>query len=135
MLKIIERIERCVVFVLVFLLLIAVVLGTFELGRVLLIEIATAPRFLVEVNRLFESFALFLVIVIGLELLKSIKSYLEQGSINPSFVIEVAIIALGNKLITLDLKHVAPELLMGMAAIFFGLAATYFVLKKSGGRQ
>jgi uncharacterized membrane protein (DUF373 family) len=134
MLKIIERIERGVVFVLVFFLLIAVVLGTCELGRVFLIEILAAPRFLMEVNRLFDFFALFLVIVIGLELLKSIKSYLEQGSINPSFVIEVAIIALGNKLITLDLKHADPNLLIGMAAIFFGLAATYFVLKKSSGR-
>jgi uncharacterized membrane protein (DUF373 family) len=73
--------------------------------------------------------------VIGLELLKSIKSYLEHGSINPAFVIEVAIIALGNKLITLNLKHTAPELLIGMAALLFGLSATYFVLKKSGNRD
>ncbi|MGJ0484238.1 MAG: phosphate-starvation-inducible PsiE family protein [Methylomicrobium sp.] len=132
MLNIIEKIERGVVYLLVILLLMSVVLGTVELGRVLIVGIMKAPRFLVDVNTLFESFALFLVIVVGLELLKSIKSYLLQGSINPSFVIEVAIIALGNKLITLDLKLIHPELLIGMAAIFFGLAATYFVLKKSG---
>jgi uncharacterized membrane protein (DUF373 family) len=132
MLNIIEKIERGVVFVLVILLLVSVVLGTIELGRVLIMEIITAPRFLVDVNALFESFALFLVIVVGLELLKSIKSYLLQGSINPSFVIEVAIIALGNKLITLNLKETHPNLLIGMAAILLGLSATYFVLKKSG---
>jgi uncharacterized membrane protein (DUF373 family) len=131
MLKIIERIEQCVVYTLVFLLLISVVLGTIELGRVILYEIVTAPRFLVEVNKLFESFALFLVIVVGLELLKSIKSYLVRGSINPAFVIEVAIIALGNKLITLDLKHTDYKLLIGMSAILFGLSVTYFVLKKA----
>jgi uncharacterized membrane protein (DUF373 family) len=130
MLNLIERIERGVVFVLVILLLIAVVLGTIELGRVLLTKIIAAPRFLVDVNTLFESFALFLVIVVGLELLKSIKSYLVQGSINPSFVIEVAIITLGNKLITLDFKAAHPELLIGMAGILLALAATYFVLKK-----
>lgn len=97
MLNLIERIERGVVFILVILLLLSVILGTVELERVLLTKIIAAPRFLVDVNTLFESFALFLVIVVGLELLKSIKSYLVQGSINPSFVIEVAIIALGNK--------------------------------------
>jgi uncharacterized membrane protein (DUF373 family) len=135
MLNLIERIERGVVFVLVILLLIAVVLGTIELGRVLLTKIIAAPRFLVDVNTLFDSFALFLVIVVGLELLKSIKSYLVQGSINPSFVIEVAIITLGNKLITLDFKEAHPELLMGMAGILLALAATYFVLKKFNKRE
>jgi hypothetical protein len=64
MLNLIERIERGVVFVLVILLLIAVVLGTIELGRVLLTKIIAAPRFLVDVNTLFDSFALFLVIVV-----------------------------------------------------------------------
>jgi len=135
MLKLIEKIERGVVFVLVILLLLSVILGTVELGREILTKIIAAPRFLVDVNTLFESFALFLVIVVGLELLKSIKSYLLQGSINPSFVIEVAIIALGNKLITLNFKEVHPELLTGMAWILLGLAATYCVLKKSNKRE
>ena len=134
MLKMIEHVERYVVYALVILLLISVTLGTIELSRVILRGIINAPWLLVEVNTLFESFALFLVIVIGLELLKSIKSYLVNGSINPAFVIEVAIIALGNKLITLDLKHTPPELLVGMAAILLGLSATYFVLKKLGDR-
>jgi uncharacterized membrane protein (DUF373 family) len=58
-----------------------------------------------------------------------------QGSINPSFVIEVAIITLGNKLITLDFKEAHPELLMGMAGILLALAATYFVLKKFNKRE
>lgn len=130
MLNLIERIERCVVYTLVFLLLISVVLGTIGLSVVILKGINTAPLFLLDVNTLFEYFALFLVIVVGLELLKSIKSYLICGSINPAFVIEVAIIALGNKLITLDLKHIASELLIGIAAILLGLSITYFVLKK-----
>lgn len=131
MLSIIERVEKYIVYTLVFMLLISVVLGTIELGRVILDGIIASPLFLVKVHTLFESFALFLVIVIGLELLKSIKSYLVYGSINPAFVIEVAIIALSNKLITVDLKESPPEFLWGMAAILLGLSATYFVLKKA----
>ncbi len=131
MLSIIERIEKYIVYILVFMLLMSVVLGTIELGRVILDGIIAAPLFLVKIHTLFESFALFLVIVIGLELLKSIKSYLVHGSINPAFVIEVAIIALGNKLITVDLKSSPPEFLWGMAAILIGLSVTYFILKKT----
>jgi hypothetical protein len=51
--------------------------------------------------------------------------------INFSFVIEVAIIALGNNIDNAELRR-RPDLLIGMTAILFGLSATYFVLKKSG---
>jgi uncharacterized membrane protein (DUF373 family) len=131
MLRAIEKVERYIVYVLVFMLLVSVVLGTLELSRVLIKNILDSPFFLVDINRLFESFSLFLILVIGLELLKSIKSYLSLGSINPAFVVEVAIIALGNKLITLDLKQAEPGLLVGLGAILLGLSATYLVLKKT----
>ncbi|HYE36138.1 phosphate-starvation-inducible PsiE family protein [Methylocaldum sp.] len=131
MLKAIDKIERYIVYLLVFLLLVSVILGTLELSRILIKNILDSPFFLVDINRLFESFGLFLILVIGLELLKSIKSYLVLGSINPAFVVEVAIIALGNKLITLDIKHVEPGLLIGIGAILLGLSATYLVLKRA----
>ncbi|MBP1150312.1 phosphate-starvation-inducible PsiE family protein [Methylocaldum sp. 14B] len=132
-LRTIDSAEKYIVYVLVFLLLISVILGTLELSRVVIKNIIESSFFLVDINRLFESFSLFLILVIGLELLKSIKSYLVQGSINPAFVVEVAIIALGNKLITLDLKHAEPGLLIGIGAILLGLSATYLVLKKAFG--
>jgi uncharacterized membrane protein (DUF373 family) len=131
MLKTIDKAEKYIVYVLVFLLLMSVILGTLELSRIIIKNIIDSSFFLVDINRLFESFSLFLILVIGLELLKSIKSYLVQGSINPAFVVEVAIIALGNKLITLDLKHTEPGLLVGIGAILLGLSATYLVLKKA----
>jgi uncharacterized membrane protein (DUF373 family) len=128
-LKIIEKLENLIVYSLVILLLASLVLGTVNLGRVVLEGIFEPPIFLVESDTLFQSFGLFLIIVIGLELLKSIKSYLLFGAINPAFVIEVAIIALGNKLITLDMTHVAPGVLTGIGIVLIGLSALYLVLK------
>lgn len=130
-LKTIDRVERYVVYILVWMLLVSVVLGALELSRILLRNILDARFFLVDINRLFESFSFFLILVIGLELLKSIKSYLVQGSINPAFVVEVAIIALGNKLITLDIKLVEPGLLIGVGIMLLGLSAIYLALKKA----
>jgi uncharacterized membrane protein (DUF373 family) len=128
-LKIIEKLENLIVYSLVTLLLASLILGTVNLGRVVLKGIFESPIFLVESETLFQSFGLFLIIVIGLELLKSIKSYLLFGAINPAFVIEVAIIALGNKIITLDMTHVAPGVLTGIGLILIGLSALYLVLK------
>jgi uncharacterized membrane protein (DUF373 family) len=110
-------------------LLVSVVLGTLELSRILLKNILDARFFLVDIDRLFESFSFFLILIIGLELLKSMKSYLVQGSINPAFVVEVAIIALGNKLITMNLKLAEPGVLIGVGIMLMGLSVTYLALK------
>jgi uncharacterized membrane protein (DUF373 family) len=131
MLKMIEQGEKLIVYFLVFLLLASLLLGTLELSRVVLKGIINSPVLLIESDTLSKSFGLFLVIVIGLELLKSIKSYLVLGMINPMFVLEVAIIALGNKLITMDITHVAPGILVGIGVILLGLSALYFTLKKT----
>ncbi len=90
-----------------------------------------SPVFLITSDVLFQSFGMFLVIVIGLELLKSIKSYLVYGTINPAFVVEVAIIALGNKLITIDITHLEPGILVGIGVILLGLSVLYLILKKT----
>lgn len=131
MLKTVERIEKYIVCVLLIMLLLSVIMGTFELSRILIVELIEPPYFLIDINRLFETFGLFLVILIGLELMKSVKTFLVSGAVKPDVVVEVAIIAIGNKLITLDIKHVAPEILPGLAATLLGLAALYFVLKKT----
>src|SRR5258706_10886642 len=91
---------------------------------------STGSSFRVDIPRLFEMFSLFLIVLVGLELLRSVKSYLAQGEIKGEIVIEAAIIAIGNKLITLDIKLATAGELLGLAAILVGLAALYFVLKK-----
>jgi uncharacterized membrane protein (DUF373 family) len=110
------------------LLLASLILGIINLVRVVLKGIFESPVLLVESDTLFPSFGLFRIIVIGLELLKSIKSYLLCGAIDSAFVIGVAIIAPGNKL-TFDTTHVTPGVLVGIGIILMGLSALSFVLK------
>ena len=130
MLKTVDKIESVIVFVLVVLLLATIIMGVLELASVVIQEIIDPPYFRIEIPRLFEMFSLFLIVLVGLELLRSVKSYLAHGQIKGEIVIEAAIIAIGNKLITLDIKVVTPGELLGLAAILVGLAALYFVLKK-----
>ncbi len=138
MLNIVNAIERLVVRVLIVLLLLGILLGTVELARVLLTELILPPYFLIDVHTLFDGFGLFLVILIGIELLKSMTVYLSQDHLQAELVVEVAVIALCNKIITLDLKTVPGLSLVGIAALLGGLAATHIVLRPAsaarGGR-
>jgi uncharacterized membrane protein (DUF373 family) len=135
MLKIVDSIERIIVRVLIILLLAGIVLGTIELARVLVLEVFAPPFLLLDISRLFEGFGLVLVILIGMELLKSMKMFLAEDKIKPELFVEVALIALCNKVITLDAKHTGGDVLLGVAALFVGLAAVYFVLRFHAARD
>lgn len=130
MIKIVSWVEGIVIRALIWLMLLAVTLGTFELGRVLVTSILSPPFLLLDISTLFDAFGLFLVILIGLELLKSMQFFLAEKRIKPGMVIEVAIIAVCNKVITLDLKHTGADMLLGMAALLVGLSAGYFILQR-----
>jgi len=129
MLKIVDSIEKIIIRVLIILLLLAIILGTIELARVLILEIFAPPFLLLDIPKLFEGFGLVLVILIGMELLKSMKMFLAEDKIKPELFVEVALIALCNKVITLDAKHTGGDVLLGIAVLLIGLAAVYFVLR------
>ncbi len=114
---------------LIILLLLAMVLGTIELGRVMILEIFAPPFLLLDISKIFEGFGLALIILIGLELLKILKMFLTEDKIRPEMVVEVAVIALCNKIITLDTKHTSGDVLLGIAAILIGLSIGYFVFR------
>jgi len=129
MLHLVEQIEKLIIRALIILLLVAMVLGTFELGRVLIVEIIEPPFLQLDISKVFESFGLALIILIGLELLKILKMFLTEDKIRPEMVVEVAVIALCNKIITLDTKHTSGDVLLGIAAILVGLSICYFVFR------
>ena len=130
MLKLIEKAETLVVYVLIVMLLVAVVFGTIDLGWLLVQTVLEPPFLLIDPAVLFESFGMFLVILIGLELLRLLKMHLSHHTLRPELVIEVAIIALCNKVVTLDIKQAEIETLLGLAGLLLALAAGYYVFAK-----
>ncbi len=129
MLHIVETIEKLIVRALVILLLLAMVLGTVELGRITILEVFAPPFLLLDISKIFEGFGLALVILIGLELLKVLKLFLVEDKIKPEIIVEIAVIALCNKIITLDTKYTSGDVLLGIAAILVGLSIGYFVFR------
>jgi uncharacterized membrane protein (DUF373 family) len=128
--KVVEKIETYVIYVLIVMLLLSIILGTVQLGHVLIDAVLQPPFLLIEPETLFQSFGLFLIILIGLELLKLLKLHLLHHKLRPEVVIEVAIIAVCNKVVTLDPKILAAETIIGLAALLLALSAGYYVFTK-----
>jgi uncharacterized membrane protein (DUF373 family) len=126
----IKKIEAVILYILLGLLIFAICQGTLELAYRLFNASINPPYFRINPQTLFEGFGLLLNVVIGLELVKVLKLHLTQSELRPELVIEVAIVAMCNKVITLDIKHLSGETLFGLAALLLALSAGYFILNK-----
>ena len=71
------------------------------------------------------------MILIGLELIETIKVYLTQDTIHVEIIFLVAIIAITRKVIILDFKELTSLTLIGIAAVILSLSVGYYVLKKA----
>jgi uncharacterized membrane protein (DUF373 family) len=126
MLTLLKRFERLIAWVLAVLLLSVILLATIDLAVDLVkTVIFVAPHFLVGVNQLLSLFGWFLLILLGLELLESVKSFLQDDLIHVEVVLIVAIIALARKVIILEFKEPTPITLVGIAALVLALAVSY----------
>jgi uncharacterized membrane protein (DUF373 family) len=133
MIELIKRFERIIILSLVTMMALVVLLATIELGWIIAKDILSPPYFLLEIEELFEIFGLFMLVLIGVELLETIvKSYLRQTSNHARIVIAVGIIAVARKVIILDIKDTSGPLLFGLAAILLALCAGYFLVKQKG---
>ncbi|MCU0599137.1 MAG: phosphate-starvation-inducible PsiE family protein [Desulfobacterales bacterium] len=124
-----EKFERGIVVILIGMMAVVVLLATIELGWIILKDIITPPVVLLEINEILEIFGFFLLILIGVELLETIKAYLRTNVIHVEVVLEVALIAIARKVIILDLKEYSELTFLGIAALILALAIAYVLLK------
>jgi len=75
-------------------------------------------------------FSGFLAILLGLELLTTVKVYLTDGVIHVEAVLVVALIAIGRHIIELDFDTAEWQSLLGIAALVIALGVGYFAVKK-----
>ena len=86
---------------------------------------------MLEIDELLEIFGLFMLVLIGLELLDTIaKSYMGESTDHAQIVLAVAIIAIARKVIILDVKDLSGLALVGIAAIILALSIGYYLIKK-----
>ena len=111
-------------------MVIVVILSTIELCWIIIKDIVSQPVFLLEIDELMEIFGFFLLILIGIELLETIKAYLIQGVVHVEIVLEVALIAIARKIIILDIAKYDGLKLLSLAALILTVSIGFFIVKR-----
>jgi uncharacterized membrane protein (DUF373 family) len=95
--------------------------------------LGSAAPFLQEFGILREVFGAFLLILIGVELMRTVAMYLQQHELHVEVVFTVAMIAITRHAIDLDVGHAEPLLLVGMGVMILALTAGYYLYRKATG--
>jgi len=120
------KIQKFTVLVLAGMLAVVVLLSTAHLGVLIAQEIWMPPRFLFSVDSLLTIFGYFLLVLIGVELLETLRAYMKKDVIHVRVVLEVALIAVARKAI-IEEPNTAPGLtLFGVAALILALGIAFY---------
>ena len=130
MLELLKKFEHAVIVSLISMMVLVVLLSTIELGWIIVKDIITPPIILLEINELLEIFGFFLLVLIGVELLETIKAYLLDKVVHVEIVLEVALIAIARKVIILDLEKYDSLTVLSMAGLILAVAAAFYVIRR-----
>jgi uncharacterized membrane protein (DUF373 family) len=124
--KLIGVAQKITVVALAGLLIVVVLLSTVHLGALIAEEILKPPRWLIAVQGLLDIFGYFLLVLIGAELLETLKAYLRKDVIHVRVVLEVALIAMARKVIIEEPNTVPGITLFGIAALILALGIAFY---------
>lgn len=132
MIRLAHIIEKVIIYSLIVMMGIILVLATVELGYYLIRSIITSDYLLLELDSLIDLFGIFLLVLIGIELLDTIKIYLKENVVHVEVVVLVAIIALARKVVVLKVEELEGVKIAGLGILILALAVSYYLIKKSG---
>lgn len=131
MLRFLKNFERFIVAALIVMMVVTILLATIELGWLIIKDMITPPVLLLEIEELLDIFGLFLLVLLGIELVSTLKTFLSENEVHVEVVFAVALIAIGRKVIILDVKEIPSVSLVGIAAIIISLSVGYFLVKRT----
>ncbi len=129
--EIIGKVERIIAITLLALMGVVVTSGALEVAWVVFHDLFQPPGIFIGVEDLFDIFGLFLMVLIGLELMTSIEMYLKDNTIHAELMFLVALTAVARKVVILDAKTMDPMTVFSIAALVIALSGGYFFIKKS----
>lgn len=127
------RFERLAVAALMLMLMLTILFGTGVLAWSLFVDLTTARELIAEPKALFDVFGLFVAVLVGIELLKILRHLLVSHVVDTSLVVQTALIALCNKIITLNPSEASWTTLFALAGLILALVAAIFTLRRTSG--
>jgi uncharacterized membrane protein (DUF373 family) len=128
--KVLDWFEKIVVYILVSLMMVIILLAVIAFVIKLTQDVIQMPVSALNIEKILEIFGYVLLVLIGVELLDTIRAYLTEHVVHVEVVLEVALIALARKIIVLDLKQIDSGTMFGIAALVAALAAAFFLEKR-----
>ena len=132
--KFVEKAERVVIIVLLVTLLFIICYTTFVFIKLLfegftegLTQGSGAGNIFQHLHAIFGG---FLSVLIGIELLHTIKMYLRTDVVHVEVVLLVALTGVSRHVIDLDYEKLDPMKVLGLAALIISLSAGYYLIKK-----
>ncbi len=135
MLRYLDTFEKIITRVLLVMMAGVVLLATIELAWLLVKDVLSPPLFLLDLHELLELFGQFLLVLIGIELLHTMKIYIEHRVIHLEAVIIVALIAMARKIVVLEPKELPEGTPLGIAALVLALVLGYYLVRRSRWEQ
>lgn len=135
MLERLNQFEKLMYYILVVLLALVIFVSVVELVILLLGGLFLDQTFRLDNHEILNVFGFFLLILIGIELLDTIKAYIKKQEIHVEIIVLLAIIAVARKIILLDPYSDIPLsdlTLWGMGVVVICLAASYYLIRKAG---
>ncbi len=127
--------RKVIAVVLMIMMGIVVIFSAVDLGVSIVEEImVVSPIGLISVDHLPTLLGLFLWVLIGVELLDSVRMYLREHAVHVETVLSVGMIAISNKVIVTDIHEISALTLIGLATILTALSIGYFLVRKSHGK-
>ena len=126
--KWIERFETAINWAVLLMMAVVVLMLTANLAMDLANDVATFVRGSVTNEQVFGIFGDLLLILIGLELMHTVKVYLQDHTVHVEVILSVALVAMARKVIAVNLKDYQASTLMGLALLIVALAGSYWLL-------
>jgi uncharacterized membrane protein (DUF373 family) len=129
MLKYVRILQKGIIFLLLFVMSLILLVSTVNIILNVILGAISGPETFFNAQRLQSLFGLFLIILIGIELLDTVKAFLEEEKIHVEIVLLVAMIALARKVIIWDFSEYEVQELYGVAVMLLSLAISYTLIK------
>jgi uncharacterized membrane protein (DUF373 family) len=131
----VEKFEGIVVAVLAFLLVVIVVAILVVVTFVFVSKLGTIVsnvETIADVQQAaLRAFSGVLLVLLGLELLDTVKVYFREHSVRVEVILLVGLIAMGRHVLEIDLHHIEPLILFGFSSLVLALAVSYFLVKRA----
>jgi len=127
--KLTSNFERIAVSALIVLLMATIVFGTAVVTWSLIVDLVHTQELVAEPKVLFDIFGLFVAVLVGVELLKILRHLLVAHEVDTALVVQTTLMALCNKVITMNLSDVTWTTLVAVAGLILSLAAAIYALR------